>query len=388
VHSLAERMSLLQTNFTALFEDYRKLNLATVKIRQDRDRFAQQYRERSQEVDAARNETSSLRWDLDAVRVNLTKAQGDLEGLEKRNHMLEVEKKEFEQRLTTLSSNLRTAVEEAEANKLELNSLRQQVEGDASKLGEMTARHREAYEKSLLLAERCETYDVTLKGCYEQISGLQRNLEQLTQERNNLQHYSHQKDVEISQLRADVSRSLEKSLADLRAKDRDLADLRTENESYRSNAKIYDQVHGELKLDSETKSSQLRHQEEMITKLELANYKLEAKVGRVVADLESALTAKTQTDQSRAAMSARVDAMAQALRGREADVFRLENQISNMNAQLEDQGARGRSTIEALEAKLFELEKDLTAQKNETAYYYAQVEIMKKPENRTPNSPK
>lgn len=179
-----------------------------------------------------------------------------------------------------------------------------------------------------------------------------------------------------------MSRAFEKSQADLKGKDKELAELRAENEGYRASGKILEQINLELKFDNEAKASQIRHQEEVIGKHELSISKAEARLSRVTADLDAVQAAKSQIEQSRSAMSSRVDAITQALRGREADVSRLETDVVKLTNQLEDHTARSRGMIEALQSRVFELEKDLAAQKNETAYYYAQVEIMKKPENR------
>ena len=310
----------------------------------------------------------------------------DAESSEKRNHLLEIARKEAEQQLATASYSLRAVSDEAESQKLELISLRQQVEADAGRITDLSAKHHEAYEKSLLLAERCDNYESTLKSCYDQISALQGNIESLTQERGNLESYAQQKDAETTQLRADISRAFEKSQADIKAKDREIAEVRAENESYRASGKILEQINLELKFDNEAKASQLRHQEELIGKHKLSINKMEAKLSRVTADLETAQAARSQIEQARSAMSSRVEAVTQALRGREADVSRLEAEVAKLTNQLEDHTARSRGMIEALQSRVFELEKDLAAQKNETAYYYAQVEIMKKPENRIPTN--
>lgn len=382
VNALTTQMSELQTNFGKLFEDYRKLVVASLKIEQDRDRLSEQYSARSEEADTLRQEAMSARRELEAARIGLAKAQDDAETFEKRNHILEISRKEIEQELSTATFSLRSVSDEAESQKLELVSLRQQVDTDAARITDLNARHHEAYEKSLLLAERCDNYEATLKNCYDQISALQGTIDSLTQERGNLESYAQQKDAETAQLRADMSRAFEKSQTDLKGKDKELAELRAENEGYRASGKILEQINLELKFDNEAKASQIRHQEEVIGKHELSISKAEAKLSRVTADLDAAQAAKNQIEQSRSAMSSRVDAITQALRGREADVSRLETDVVKLTNQLEDHTARSRGMIEALQSRVFELEKDLAAQKNETAYYYAQVEIMKKPENR------
>lgn len=387
IQALTAHMSALQAGFATLFDDYRRSTLASLKLEQDRDRYSDQAREKSQELESVRAEAASLRREVETMRGNLAKAQSDLEASEKRNHLLEISRKEVEQQLIAATSELRVVGEDAETYRLELASLRQQVDGDASKLADLSARHQEVYQKSLLLSERCENHEKTLQASYDQIAGLRANVESLTQERDSFQSYAQQKDAETAQLRSDLFKTVEKSQSDIRAKDKDVADLRAENESIRASAKIFEQVNLELKFDNEAKSSQIRHQEEAISKLELTVNKLEAKLGRVSTDLDAALAAKAQTDQSRAAMASRVESMSQALRGREADVFRLENEIASLTTQLENHDGRSRSTIESLESRIFELEKDLSAQKNETAYYYAQLEIMKKPENRMPGAP-
>ena len=158
-----------------------------------------------------------------------------------------------------------------------------------------------------------------MKNSYDQISTLQGSIESLAQERNNLQSYAQQKDTETAQLRIDISKAFEKTQADLKAKDKELAAVRAENEGYRASGKILEQINLELKFDNEAKASQIRHQEEMIGKHELSISKTEAKLVRLTGDLDAAQTAKAQIEQSRSAMSSRIDAVSQALRGREVD---------------------------------------------------------------------
>ncbi len=176
-------MSALQSNFGSLFEDYRKLVVASLKLEQDRDRLSDQHRAKTDEAESFRTEATSLRRELETARIHLTKAVDDAESSEKRNHLLEIARKEAEQQLATASYSLRAVSDEAESQKLELISLRQQVEADAGRITDLSAKHHEAYEKSLLLAERCDNYESTLKSCYDQISALQGNIESLTQER-------------------------------------------------------------------------------------------------------------------------------------------------------------------------------------------------------------
>lgn len=145
VQALTSQMSDLQTNFGKLFEDYHKLVVASLKIEQDRDRLSDQFRDKSEEAESSRLEAISARRELEAARMGLTKAQDDAETFERRNHLLEISKKETEQQLSTTSYNLRTVTEEAESQKLELTSLRQQVDSDAARLTDLSAKHHEAY---------------------------------------------------------------------------------------------------------------------------------------------------------------------------------------------------------------------------------------------------
>lgn len=124
VHALTNQMSELQTNFGKLFEDYRKLVVTSLKIEQDRDRLSEQYNARSEEADSLRQEAASARRELESARIGLTKAKDDAESFEKRNHILEVSRKEIEQELSTATFSLRSVTEETESQKLELASLR------------------------------------------------------------------------------------------------------------------------------------------------------------------------------------------------------------------------------------------------------------------------
>jgi len=155
---------------------------------------------------------------------------------------------------------LRTASEEADAHKAGADLARQQAE---AKCGENRRAVDEALSvrKSRYWSERCDNAEAQLRGCYEQISGLQANIDKLTQERNGFQNSFAQKDIEISQLRGDLTGALEKSQVDLRAKDGDLAELRARMKVIARPRRSTSRFNAELKIDNETKASQLRYHE-------------------------------------------------------------------------------------------------------------------------------
>jgi len=103
---------------------------------------------------------------------------------------------------------------------------------------------------------------------------------------------------------------------------------------------------------------------------------------RLTAKLDSTVAAKAQLDQSRATMTARLEAVTQTLYEREADVKRLEGELQHLSAQTEKQNALSHETIESLSARVFELEKELSAQRNETAFYTSQLEVVQRSDSR------
>lgn len=81
-------------------------------------------------------------------------------------------------------------------------------------------------------------------------------------------------------------------------------------------------------------------------------------------------------------MSARLEALTQALSEREGDTKRLEMEVARMVAQIDKQAEASQDSIDALNARNLELEKELGTQRKEAAYFASQLNALQKNDNR------
>ena len=230
----------------------------------------------------------------------------------------------------------------------------------------------------MLLANRCETHEAALQARAEEVSNLREQVDLLAHEKDTSLQYGNQKGLEADQARTEMSKLFEKYQADVKAKEADLNLLRFEIDSLNSSVRMLEQINSDLKVENEKLNTQARHMQDANKQLEVNVNRLDAKLGRITGNLDAATTAKAQIEQSRTAMAARLDAISQTLRGREVDVRRLENDVARQATQIEEQSAQYHDTVEALNARIFELGKELTSQKNEATFYATQVESSKR----------
>lgn len=382
VQELVAQVATLKSDLAATFEEHRKLALLNSALEQDRGHLGEKLRDKSAQYDALLADHSALRADFEEARSGLEKAQADLEGLEHRHHLLGIAKKEIDAVLTRTSAQLISAQDEVEGLQMEVAALREQAETDATRISALTASFNETFEKSTLLSNRCEAYEAASQLRAEEIANLREQVELLSHEKNAAHQQCQQKEQEIANVRAELSRLFEKAQSDNKIKEAELNNLRIEYDGSRSSVKMLEQVNADLKVENEKLMAQARQLQESNKSLEVSVGRLEAKVGRLGTNLEATAAAKAQIDESRVAMTKRVEAATQALRAAESDIKRLEGDVVRLTAQNEEHGARARETADALNARIFELEKELNAQKQETAFYAAQVESNKRPEVR------
>ena len=382
VQELVSQVATLKSDLAVTFEEHRKLALVNSSLEQDRSHISQKFREKCTQYDTLLSDHGALRSQLDEVRSGLERAQADLEGLEHRHHLLGIAKKEVDAVLARTSAQLISAQDEIEGFRLEVASLKEQAELDATRISELTASFNETFEKSALLANRCEAYEASSQLRAEEIANLREQVEVLSHEKNAAHQQCQQKEQEIANVRSELSRLFEKAQSDNKVKEAELNNLRIEYDGSRSSVKMLEQVNAELKIENERLMAQARQLQESNKQLEVSVGRLEAKVGRLGNNLEATVAAKAQIDESRVAMSKRVEAATQALRASESDIKRLEGEVLRLTSLQEDQAERARDTADTLNARIFELEKELTAQKQETAFYAAQVETIKRPEAR------
>ena len=217
----------------------------------------------------------------------------------------------------------------------------------------------------------------------DELIGLAERFDLVFQEKESAVLYSQQKEQEAAHARAEMTRIFQQTQQEKKGRELTINQLRAEVDGAQAQVKTLEEVHGETLESNERLINQVRKLEDQNKQSEITLGRLETKVVRLTAKLDATVAAKSQLDQSRATMTARLEAVTQTLYEREADVKRLEGELQHLNAQTEKQNALSHETIESLSARVFELEKELSAQRNETAFYTSQLEVVQRSESRT-----
>ncbi len=382
VQQLSDQMRSLKGEMASTFDEHRRLAAANVALRQGLDHAQGKLSEKTAENEDLHREIVASRSKLKETAEALEKARAELEAIEHRHHLLGISKKEVDELLSRTSSQLAIAQDEAEGLRLECGALKLRVEADSNRIAELSASYNEAHEKSVLLAKRCETNEASLQLKGEEITELKQSAESLSHENSRVLQFANQKGLEADQTRSEMSKLFEKYQSDTKAKEADLNLVRFEADSLRSSVRMLEQINSDLKIENEKVMTDVRHLQEATTQFEVTVARLEGKLARTGGNLDATLAAKSQIEQSREAMAARLDATTQALRGREVDVKRLENEVAAQASQIEEQSALYHDTLEALNARVFELEKELASQLNEVRFYATQAETNKRAEAR------
>ena len=382
VQQLSDQMRSLKGEMASTFDEHRRLAAANVALRQGLDHAQGKLSEKTAENDDLHREIVANRSKLKETSEALEKARAELEAIEHRHHLLGISKKEVDELLSRTSSQLAIAQDEAEGLRLECGALKLRVEADSNRIAELSASYNEAHEKSVLLTKRCETNEASLQLKGEEITELKQSAESLTHENSRVLQFANQKGLEADQTRSEMSKLFEKYQSDTKSKEADLNLVRFEADSLRSSVRMLEQINSDLKIENEKVMTDVRHLQEATKQFEVTVARLEGKLARTGGNLDATLTAKSQIEQSREAMAARLDATTQALRGREVDVKRLENEVAAQASQIEEQSALYHDTLEALNARVFELEKELASQLNEVRFYATQAETNKRVEAR------
>lgn len=382
LQSLTEQLATLKSDLNKSFEDHRKLALSYSSIRQDRDHAQSRLAEKTELYEAAHGELVGLRSEIEDVRRNYERARTDFEALEHRHHLLSVAKRETEDQLTRNGASLGLAQEEIESLRLECSSLQDAVDTYGVRVAELTSKYNEANNKAVLLANRCEGLESALQQKADELIGLAERFDLVFQEKESAVLYSQQKEQEAAHARAEMTRIFQQAQQEKKGRELTINQLKAEIDGAQAQVKTLEEVHGEALESNERMINQVRKLEDQNKQSEITLGRLETKVVRLTAKLDSTVAAKAQLDQSRATMTARLEAVTQTLYEREADVKRLEGELQHLSAQTEKQNALSHETIESFSARVFELEKELSAQRNETAFYTSQLEVVQRSDSR------
>lgn len=383
VQALVEQVSALKAEVARSFEDHRKLALANSDVRQDRDHIQQRLAEKSEQYDTTHAELLSLRAEAEDIRRNYERARTDLEALEHRHHLLSIAKRETEDQLTRTSSQLAAASEDAESLRIEVSSLQEMVDSYSVRIGELTGKYNEANNKAVLLSNRCEALESSLQQKVDELISVNERFDLVYQEKESAVLYSQQKEQEAVHARAEMTRIFQQTQQEKKSRELSINQLKADLDGARAHVKMLEEVNSEAVAENERLVANVRRLDDMVKQSDVSLGRLETKVVRLNAKLESTVNAKAQLEQSRATMAARLEAVTQTLCDRESDVKRLEGELVRLTTQVEKQGTMSQDTIEALNARVFELEKELSAQRNETAFYASQLEAAQRTDGRS-----
>jgi chromosome segregation ATPase len=372
-NAVFDQLAAIKVDLARSFDEQRKLALVSSALKHERDHALQRYAEKSSQYETSHSELLILRGKVDELQRNYDRAQASLEGLEHRHHMLGVAKRETEDTLSRNSIQLADALDELEARRLEVSSLQDLIEINNTRVGELTIKCTEASNSALMLSNRCETLEASLQQKIAELIEITDRFDLIYQEKEAAINYSQRNEQDAAHARAEMGRINQQFKQEKKSRDLEIQHLKSELGEARARAKTLEEVSNEAVADNERLTAANLKLEDRVKQSEVALELHENKAERQNSKVGLLVNAKAQLEQSRVTMAARLEAVTQALSDREADVKRLNGEVAMLSGQVEKQSGVSSDNIEALTAKIFELEKELSAQCNETAFYAAQL---------------
>lgn len=374
IQALVEQILVLRVDLAKSFEEHRKLALTNSAIRQERDQFQQQLAEKSEQCKVTHAALVPLQAEVEDVRRKYELTRTGLEALEHRHHLLGVAKRETEDQVDRYVSQFAVANEDADNLRLEVASLQETVENYSLKIADLAAKCNDANSQIIFLTNQCEALDNTLQKKSDEIIAANEKYDLIYQEKESAVLYSQQKEQEATHARTEMTRLFEEGQHDKKNRDSAINKLKSELDNARAKLRMLDEVNFEVAAENERLALQIRRLDDLAKQSNTKVGRLEASVGRLNAKLETTIEAKVQTEQSRATITARLEAMTQLLEEREAGIKERDDQVARLVSQAEQERDSAQDTIESLGLKVFELEKELTAQRNQTAFLASQLE--------------
>ena len=371
VQALVEQVLVLRADLTKSFEEHRKLALANSTIRQERDQFHQQFTEKSEQYKAMHAALFPLKSEAENLRRDYELTRTGLEALEHRHHLLGVAKRETEDQLDRYVSQLAVANEEADSLRLEVSSLQQTVEDYTLKIADLTAKYNDSNSQLMFLTNQCEALDNTLQKKSDELIAANEKYDLIYQEKQSAVLYSQQKEQNS---RTELTRLFDEGQHEKKVRDVAINKLKSELDNARAKLRMLDEVNFEVAAENERLALQIRRLDDLAKQSNTKAGRLEASVERLNAKLDTTIEAKAQTEQSRATITARLEAMTQLLEAREGCLKERDDQVAQLVSQVEQERASSQDAIASLSLKVFELEKELTAQRNQTAFFASQLE--------------
>jgi len=374
VQSLVEQVVTLRADLTKRFEEHRKLAVTNSAIRQERDQLQQQFSEKSEEYKAAHALLVPLQAEVEDLRRNYELTRTGLEALEHRHHLLSLAKRETEDQLDRYVTQLAVANDDTDNLRLEVAALQETVEEYTLKIADLTSKYNDSNSQLMFLTNQCEALENTLQKKSDELVAANEKYDLIYQEKQSFVLYSQQKEQELMHARSEMTRLFEEGQHDKKVRDAAINKLKSDLDNARAKLKMLDDVNFEVTAENERLILQLRRLEDLAKQSNTKVSRLEASVERLNAKLGTTIEAKAQTEQSRATITARLEAMTQLLEEREGVIKDRDVQIAQLVNQVEQDRDSSQDAIESLGLKVFELEKELTAQRNQSAFLASQLE--------------
>jgi DNA repair exonuclease SbcCD ATPase subunit len=378
ISSLVEQLAQIKSELSRSFDSHRKLALDHSDLQKDKERVDTGLREKSAQNESLNSELKAARTSLEEINRTHSKARAELDALESRFHLLGVAKKDGDEQYQRIQSQLVAMQDEAASLEREAAGLREQNQTQSARISDLSEKYSEASNKCIFLTNRCEALELNLQEKISELVGLRELVEMLNQEKDSAVLYGRQKELDASQARSESTRLFQQAQQEKKAREVESSNLRIELDTMRSSVRTHEEMIADLRNQNDKLKSDLAHYEERTNTLSSSSNRREAMLARVTAKLESTSTARSQIEQSRAVMSTRLETLTQILSEREADVKRLEGALEQALAKSEEHAGRADDKIDALNNRVFELEKELSTSQNEAAFYSSQVEAMQR----------
>lgn len=376
VADLQQRLSTLRTDVARAFDQHRRLAVANVSLERDRDRLSAALSEKTIAHDAVLAELGVLRGDYDGLRMVHDQLALDFENLDNRYHAVAAARKDLEDKLQVSVTENAAFLDETETLRGQARLLSESADSNQARVIELSERLNEAEAKLLHATNQYETTECALQERTDELSNIRALLEVAQQERESASGYARLKEQEASQLRADQARLLQQLQQEKQNRENETAQLKTELEALRTSTRSYEEIASVARVKAEKFGIELKRLEERNATLEAGNERLEARLIRLSSKLDATTSAKQQIDQSRTAISARLEAANQLAAEREMTIKRLESKLEVVTEKSSQTAALQQDKIDALGARVFELENEIAERRNELALYASQLNVI------------
>jgi chromosome segregation ATPase len=376
VADLQKRLLSLRTDVARAFDQHRKLAVTSVSLERERDRYSAALAEKAAVHDVLLAEMATLRSDFDALRHANDQITLNFENLEARYHAEAAARKDVEDRLQASVSENSSLLDDNESLRIQARLLSETADSNQTRAAELSERLNEAEARLLHANNMCETIESSLQERADEIANVRALLEVAQQEKDAATGYSRLKEQEVMQLRNDQARLMQQMQQEKQSREQETTQLRSELESLRTSARSYEEIASASRVKAEKLGPELQRLQERNVLLEASNERLEARLTRLASKLDVATSTKQQIEQSRTAINARLEAANQLLAEREMAIKRLEAKLDSITEKTSQAAALQQDKIDALSARVFELESELTERRNELALYVSQLEVI------------